>query len=174
MNIQTERLKLSNLEKKYTNQYYQYYNSEHVMKYNCMKSKTKDEIEKYIEKNIANDDIIAITLNSNDLLIGMIYINEDSLRYNVESVEISFWLGIDYINQGYMTEALGSLLNYLFFARNFESITARVFSKNIASLSLLKKLNFNQEGILYRAIKTHNNVVYDDVLFSLCKNTYKE
>ena len=166
----TERLLLRNIEIKDNTHYLKFVNSEYVQKYNCLSKKNIEQVNDYIERNCQNDNCIVITRENEDVLIGVIIIDEDTLRYNVNSIEISFWLAEEYTKFGYMTEALECIIDYLFTEIKIDSITARVFSKNTQSISLLNKLNFKKEGVLSHAIKAHNNVIYDDVLFSLNHN----
>lgn len=110
----------------------------------------------------------AVALKDTDELIGKIHIDEDHLRYDVNSVDLAYWLGEEYTRKGYMTEALSAFIDYLFEERKYDAITAQALAPNTASRALLSKLGFVQEGYLRRAIKD-NGVIYDNVLFSLLK-----
>ena len=164
--INTKRLIIRNLEEGDVEQYFTLYNSTYVRECNCLQEKNKEECRLYIIDNETNDQNLAICQKDNKL-IGMIYLDEDSLRYDVNSVEISFWIGEHYSQKGFMTEALQAVIDDLFCNKKISSITARVFATNKKSISLLKKMSFDEEGVLKRAVKTPMGFVYDDVLFSL-------
>ena len=68
------------------------------------------------ERRFANpeDDSIAIVKKETGKLIGMLYVGEDSLRYEVNSKEISYFLRQEESRKGYMKEALSALISYLF------------------------------------------------------------
>lgn len=70
-----------------------------------------------------------------------------------------------------MTEALRAVLSYLFHEEHYQLVTVRVLAPNTASLALMKKLGFTQEGTLRRAID-FEGTVYDDVHFSLLKEEF--
>lgn len=166
MRIETNRLVIRNVEIEDKSQYFKLYNSEFVLKYNCLYSKTLEQIEKFISDHMKDDNVLAVTSKENELLIGMIYLEEDSLRYMVDSIEISFWIGEEYSNKGFMTEGVGEVVDYLLNNGVYKIITARVFSENVFSRALLEKLKFKQEGVLKSAIKNPQGIIFDDVLYA--------
>lgn len=157
-------MKLSDLES-----FHPLANSEFVLKYLCMYKMSKEESAQYIEKMIEKEQDFAIALKDSDVFIGKIHIDTDSLRYDVNSVELAYWLGEPYTRRGYMKEALKAFIEYLFWVKKYDSITVRVLAPNTASIALLRSLGFTQEGYLKRALK-YEGVIYDDVIFSLQKN----
>ena len=62
--------------------------------------------------------------------------------------EIGYDLAKDYWNQGIMTEALGLIHEYGFYTINLNRIEALVIPENNASINVLKKLGFQEEGTL--------------------------
>lgn len=137
-------------------------NSEFVLKFNAMTHSN----EEMILKEISNSYV----LYEKNLhkAIGVISIEEDSLRYDVKGRCISYYLNEFYTKQGYMREALEAVIQDLF-NQGYEIISARVFVGNDASKRLLEKLGFIHEGTLRHAVKGYKGIIYDDQLFSLKK-----
>lgn len=62
--------------------------------------------------------------------------------------EIAYALGRDYWGQGYMEEALTTLISYAFGDLGLIRLEADIDSRNQASIKLLEKLHFQREGLL--------------------------
>ena len=64
------------------------------------------------------------------------------------SAEIGYELGRQYWRQGIMTEALTVILSFGFEQMRLQRVVAEVMLDNVASIRLLEKLGFKDEGIL--------------------------
>lgn len=73
--------------------------------------------------------------------------------------------------KGYMTEAVKVILEYGFNTMNLNRIEACIGPDNIASLSLVKKYGFTQEGYL-RQHYIRDGDIQDSAIFSLLKKEY--
>ena len=169
MYLETQRLILRNLKGTDLQAYLRVRNSEFVLRYNAMARQSTEEAEEYIRNNLTNDRHVAIARKDTDAFVGMIYVEQDSLRYKANSLQVSYWLGEPYSAQGVMTEALGALVQYLLSQDDVNSITARVFADNPGSGKLLCRLGFLQEGRLHQAVLGYDGILHDDLLFSLRK-----
>ena len=169
MYLETQRLILRNLKGTDLQAYLRFRNSEFVLRYNAMARQSTEEAEEYIRNNLTNDRHVAIARKDTDAFVGMIYVEQDSLRYKANSLQVSYWLGEPYSAQGVMTEALGALVQYLLSRDDVNSITARVFADNPGSGKLLRRLGFLQEGRLHQAVLGYDGILHDDLLFSLRK-----
>ena len=167
MFLETQRLILRNLKEVDLPDYLRFRNSEFVLRYNAMARQSAEQAEEYNRSNLTNDRHVAIALKDTDAFVGMIYIEEDSLRYKANSLEASYWLGEPYSAQGIMTEALGAVVQKLFSREQIASVTVRVFADNPGSGRLLRRLGFRQEGHLREAVLGYDGVLHDDLLFSL-------
>ena len=167
MYLETQRLILRNLKGTDLQAYLRFRNSEFVLRYNAMARQSTEEAEEYIRNNLTNDLHVAIARKDTDAFVGMIYVEQDSLRYKANSLQVSYWLGEPYSAQGVMTEALGALVQYLLSQDDVNSITARVFADNPGSGKLLCRLGFLQEGRLHQAVLGYDGILHDDLLFSL-------
>ncbi len=167
MYLETQRLILRNLKGTDLQAYLQFRNSEFVLRYNAMARQSTEEAEEYIRNNLTNDRHVAIARKDTDAFVGMIYVEQDSLRYKANSLQVSYWLGEPYSAQGVMTEALGALVQHLLSRDDVNSVTARVFADNPGSGKLLRRLGFLQEGRLHQAVLGYDGILHDDLLFSL-------
>lgn len=167
----TNRLILRNIKMKDFDAFFKLHNSFHVLHYNCMNKMNEQEVQEYILKH-QNDNCVCVIANLKDELMGIIFTNQDSLRYQVNSLELSYWLGEQYCGQGIMFEALSLWISELFTNQKISSITARAFKDNEKSQNLLKRLGFIHEGTLRNAVCGYGQIIHDDCLFSLSKDSW--
>ena len=91
-------------------------------------------------------------------------------KYNC-CAEISYCLKSGLWGQGIMTEALDAMLKFGFEDYGLNRIAARVMKGNDASIGVLRKLGFVQEGLLRESL--YKNGRYHDLLvFSVLKSEY--
>jgi ribosomal-protein-alanine N-acetyltransferase len=76
-----------------------------------------------------------------------------------------------YHHQGFATEALITLIEYLFNVRNFERIEAKVLPENQPSIALLERVGMKKEGMLRKGVfcKTCLRDVY---IYSILKEEF--
>lgn len=163
--LETERLILRNGKQEDIHDFLRIRNSAFVLKYNAMEICDEEQLFKEISDNFVLERKI------DHKIIGFIGIEKDMLRYGVTSACISYYLDEKEAKHGYMSEALKSMLSYLF-EQDIEIVGARVFVGNDASVSLLKKLGFTHEGTLRHAVQGYGGIIYDDQLFSLLKEEW--
>ena len=172
MYLETERLILRKPHVGDVQDYLEYANSEFVQQYNAMSVVTCEAAEAEFANAKDDRSIVAMELKSNHKMIGLIYTQEDSLRYKVGSKEISYHLREDESRKGYMKEALHALIGHYFEAEHLSCITARCFLPNVASQRLLESLGFVKEGVLRKCVKGYQDVVFDDCLYSLTREDW--
>lgn len=169
MRLETERLILRHPEIEDAADYLEFCNTEFVLRYNAMTLKTREKVEKYLTD--CRDGILVLQHKQSGKVIGEVNINEDSLRWGVESRELSYMLREDHSRQGYMKEALQAVIGHLFAQEKVVCVSARCFAPNEASLALLRSLGFHQDGYIPRCVKGYHDQIFDDTLHSLF---YKE
>ncbi|WP_162128089.1 GNAT family N-acetyltransferase [Flavobacterium phycosphaerae] len=87
--------------------------------------------------------------------------------------EIGYGLFDDaYKQKGIMSEAAKAILDYGFGPMNLHRVEALIGKDNMASLSLVKKFGFTQEGLLREHYFT-NNTIEDSVVFGLLRQEYQ-
>ena len=143
-------------------------NTPFVMRYNLYGISTPDNIRTELK---TYETLVLVSKGSNQP-IGCIYVKNDDFRYHVNSMEISCWLTEKNSAQGIMSEVGPSVLYYYLFEQNIDRLTARIFSPNIASVKLVEKLGFKQEGFLKQAVKNKDGKVFDLYLYSISKEDY--
>lgn len=104
-----------------------------------------------------------IAKKSDQRMIGAIglYINNTHHRG-----EITYDLAREYWRQGIVTRAMFSVIDYAFRHMNIIRIEAVTQKDNIASVNLLKKLNFQHEGTL-KKYRYYNDRAWDIEMFSI-------
>lgn len=164
--IETERLiirrpAISNVE-----DYMSFCNSEFVMRYNAMSVKTRESVLRQFADGASRNNTYLLFHKEDNRVIGAVFTDEDSLRYGVNSLELSYFLDEYYARHGYMREALKKIIDYLFASLQLDCISARSFAPNVASQNLLLSLGFRENGRIPYCVKGYNDIVFDDVLYS--------
>lgn len=108
----------------------------------------------------------AITRRDADRLIGTCGFVAWKRRFS--HAAIGYELAPDYWRRGVMTEALTAVLDFGFNRMALNRIEALVKPDNVASLGLLRKLGFRQEGVLRQYGYWHGRY-HDLAIFSLLK-----
>jgi RimJ/RimL family protein N-acetyltransferase len=76
-------------------------------------------------------------------------------------------------NQGYATEAVTALVDYLFQAFPINRVECNTATTNLASLRLAEKCGFTREGVL-RGLVFVGGVYLDDAVFSILRSEWEE
>ncbi|RSM90451.1 N-acetyltransferase [Kibdelosporangium aridum] len=97
------------------------------------------------------------------LLIGDIGVHTHENRMQAE---IGFTIAAAEQGKGYGCEAVGRMVEYLFGDRGLHRISAECDARNAASARLLRKVGFQQEGLLRRNTWIKGEWT-DDLLFGL-------
>jgi ribosomal-protein-alanine N-acetyltransferase len=94
--------------------------------------------------------VYAITLRSTDELVGAISL---AILPVHAQAEIGYWIGMEYWNQGYCTEAGRVLVRFGFEQLELHRIEGRHLMRNPASGRVLAKLGMRAEGVHRDAIR---------------------
>lgn len=90
-----------------------------------------------------------------------------------QSGNLGYWMGEAYAGQGYMTEAVGCLVNYAFDTLALHRIEAACLLDNTASIRVLKKSGFHEEGIARRYLEI-NGAWRDHRLFAILREDHRQ
>lgn len=172
MYLETERLILRTPSLRDVDDYMEFRNCEFVMHYNAMKHITKEEATDQFAKAATQQNTIAMELKSAGKVIGMIFAEEDSLRWGVKSKEVAYFLREEESRKGYMKEGLHAVITHLFDTEQLRCVSARCFVPNTASRRLLESLGFHCDGIVRQCVKGHGDVIFDDALYSLLREEF--
>lgn len=116
-----------------------------------------------------NDNVYNWIIEEKKCKLAIGSITVVSMDLNNKVCEIGYNIGEKWWNNGYATEAIKYVINYLFSTNVFDVITASCFEDNIASKRVLEKNNFVFEGCLRERIII-NNQKKNLLQFSLLKN----
>ncbi len=86
-----------------------------------------------------------------------------------QRAEIGYELGKQHWGQGFMTEALAGLISHGFGIMALNRIQALVEPENTVSRKLLRKLGFQEEGLLRQYEQVKGNFI-DLMMYSILKN----
>ena len=173
MKLETRRLILRTPEEKDACAYTLIHNSEFVLRFNAMNSTTQERMAAKFQDPEYLENTLFLEEKQTGKLIGAIFWEEDSLRWGVESRDLSYFIAEEYSRKGYMKEAMQAVIAYLFEAYSLECVAARAFAPNVASMALLKSLGFQQNGIIPRCVKGYTGEIFDDVIHTLFPGNLK-
>ncbi|MEO0797751.1 MAG: GNAT family protein [Pseudomonadota bacterium] len=86
-----------------------------------------------------------------------------------QATSLGYWVGSDFTQQGYMTEAVSVATTFAFETLGLHRIEAACLPQNLASVGVLKHNGFQQEGYARRYLKI-NGDWQDHLLFALLED----
>lgn len=113
------------------------------------------------EKQIALN--FAITIKPESILIGAIGLELDM---NNKKAELGYWVGVEYWNKGYCSEAALEVTKYGFQKIGLIRIESICMAKNVASEKVLIKIGMKKEGLLKKYM-TKNGIAEDVYIYSI-------
>ncbi|QQX26907.1 GNAT family N-acetyltransferase [Heyndrickxia sporothermodurans] len=169
--IETERLILRELTVEDAHNLYSYYSDREISKYLDWFGPQSEEqaikMIRYWAKQYQEGTFMrfGIALKTDNKIIGTIPINpvRGTFEWKLPIV-IGYELSRVYWNQGLMTEALKAVITYVFEELNNHRIIAEVFPENQASLKVLEKLGFQEEGLLKQHLYHEGTKTWHDVI----------
>ncbi|WP_252504481.1 GNAT family N-acetyltransferase [Sporosarcina sp. Marseille-Q4943] len=168
--LQTERLHLVEVSKEHAQGVFDNFSNPAVLQYYGMDPMTElAQAEKLVEhfRNsfLASRSIRwAMVRKEDNRFAGTIGLN--NLSKGMKRAEIGFEIHPDFWRTGITSEALKAVLNYSFKELGLHRMGAVTFLDNVASINLLKKHGFVQEGIL-RSYLFQNGQSHDARVFSV-------
>lgn len=108
-----------------------------------------------------------IVIKSTNTLIGTItVVNQDN---HIKMFEIGYVIGKAWWGNGYIPEALDSIVKYLFQSSDVRRIEAKCDIRNQQSRKVLEKCSFTLEGVL-RQRSYSNAGISDSCMYSILRN----
>jgi ribosomal-protein-alanine N-acetyltransferase len=172
--LKTDRLDLVEIKQSHLADLYKLFSDENVTRfYNLLPLTNEQEAQKPIDwfQSRFKDKLgirWGIAIKGQKNIIGTIGFNNFTKRHRAN---IGYDLQTEHWNNGYITEALKTVINFGFDQLEINRIEAEVMQGNIISEKVLDKLNFKNEGIL-REWMFWNDKHYDMTMFSLLKADY--
>ena len=174
--LQTERLKLRQLSMDDLDFVFQHFSDPRVAQYLMDEPPLADHdqaralIEFYQEPETKSYNRWAIVRKEDQQVVGTIGYHKWARAYC--RAEVGYDLSPDCWGQGYMSEALREVIRHGFEGMGLHRIEALVYVGNDASVKLLKRMGFQQEGLL-RDYFCLNGVFYDHYQFSLLRREWE-
>jgi [ribosomal protein S5]-alanine N-acetyltransferase len=93
----------------------------------------------------------AITLASTGSLVGAVELRAIDAEHS--HAEMSCWVGVEWLGQGFATEATGAVLRHAFEQLNLNRLVAFHMVRNPASGRALEKIGMKREGLLRQCVR---------------------
>ena len=172
--LETKRLILRPFEERDLNDFYYYAKDLNVgPSAGWPPHETQAQTMEVILRFIAEDNVWALQEKSSDKVIGSVGIHKDARRDRNEKIRmIGYALGKEWWGQGYMTEAVKRVLQYLFEEKEMDLVTVYHFSFNQRSQRVIEKCGFQREGVLRMASRLYDGSLLDDVCYSITREEY--
>ncbi|HHZ00471.1 MAG TPA: GNAT family N-acetyltransferase [Tissierellia bacterium] len=179
---ETDRLWLKILKPNYCRQVLDYYKRNHNFLQEWEPQRPKDfytlsyqkrqlsyEFRMFKERKLIRFWILK---KEDNKLIGNICLS-NIIMGNFRSCYMGYKLDCDEINKGYMTEAIKKVLDIMFNEYGLHRIEVNVMPRNIRSLKVMKKLNFEEEGYSRRYLEI-NGKWEDHVHFAIYEDSFNQ
>lgn len=172
--LESERLILREFENSDAENLYNTYGTDkEITKYMLWKNyETIEDAIKAIEfyKKTYNENSnyrqYAIVLKNTNELIGQISF---TINTKHESAELGYLIARKFQNNGYMSEAINRLIDYLTNELKCTRISAEVMTDNKACIKLLEKYGFKKEGTFLKKYKKDNKHFVDIIEYAIIK-----
>lgn len=115
--------------------------------------------------------LIFITEGGEERLVGGLTLS-NIRRRAAQFVTLGYWMGERYAGKGYMTEAVGVVLPFVFETLGLHRIHAAFLPDNLASRRVLEKNGFKEEGYADKYLQIDGRWA-DHVLFGLTREHYE-
>lgn len=130
---------------------------------------SKDVTRKYIEywiKRYDYDELVwAVQYKENNEVIGII----SGKKKDDETIELGYSISSKYFNKGITTEALGSIIDYLFNELGYLTVEAIIPSLNVGSIKVAEKCLMKRKLILNGKYKDKDGNIQDLIVHSRSK-----
>ncbi len=178
MNFQTQRLQIRPVSIEDTHALYRYRSDPGTYKYLGTIPESVDDIADLIKKTSREINIqgtwfqfVIIEQFTNSVIgdIGLHFLETDSEN---KQVEIGYTLDKAHRGKGYATEALKTIIDYLFNQLNKHRVIASIDPINTKSINLIKRLGFRKEAHFVKSLFFHGQWV-DDVIYAILAEEWK-
>jgi RimJ/RimL family protein N-acetyltransferase len=105
-----------------------------------------------------------------DALVGQVQVK--NIGWEIPAAELSYFIDKNSQRQGFASESVRGIVTVAFEELRFERIFLRILPSNSGSLSLAKRLGFQEEGLHRRAFRCGFGELHDVYLLSLITQDY--
>lgn len=148
MYIKTQRLLIRNFKTDDLNDVFDIYKDDETCKYLLHdawneNNKNQEFKLKLSKANLEKDHAINLACVLDNVVIGDINIWHTQMK---DSVEIGYTFNPKYSNNGYATEALKAIVEYLLTQKGIHRIQANMDARNLSSAKLCEKIGMRKEA----------------------------
>lgn len=175
--ISSSRLLLRWISEEEVDALYAIFSNPEVMRYWSTRAlgdrNAASELLKEIHEGFRNRSLLkwGIARRLDDTLVGTTTLY--NLDFNNRRAEMGYALGRAHWGNGYMQEALKSLLTYAFEVLDLHRIEADVDPRNVASIRTLERLGFQREGYLRERWQVDGEI-QDALFYGLLRPDWKK
>ena len=109
---------------------------------------------------------------SDDALVGGLTLS--NIRRGVsQACSLGYWVGAPHARQGHMSRAVAAAVPFVFDTLKLHRLEAACLPSNLASIALLRKCGFTEEGYARRYLKI-NGIWQDHLLFAVLAEDIQE
>jgi ribosomal-protein-alanine N-acetyltransferase len=173
--LETERLILRELRPEDAEAVFRILSDAEVVRYYDPLMTHLEQAQRSIERHRArfeNNEGIrwGITIKGEDTIVGNCGFFRDKDNF---SAALSYVLAKSSWNKGFMPEALSAIIAFGFEHYHLHRIEAHVARPNLASVRVLQKLGFQEEGLLRESL-FENKRFHDEKVFALLKSDFRQ
>lgn len=174
MLLQSKRLVLQPLKKEHAQALFNYRSDKQANQYQGWIPEFLDDVHAFIAKVASEFNVpetwfqfVIIHSENNEIIgdLGVHFIDD-------AQVELGFTLDKNWQGQGFATEAVKLILNYLFNNLHKHRVIGSVDPENKSSIALLKRLGFRQEAHFKESYYINGRWV-DDMVFALLRKEWE-
>lgn len=167
--IETERLILRRMEEKDLDALYDIITDSRLCKYIKFPNLTRDEELMYIKKTMAEADTSknenwVIELKDTLEVVGTISVNTVNKKHNY--CNVGYAVRYNYWNNGYATEALNVVTNFLLNERRYHLIECSCNELNAQSIKVMEKAGYVKDGYIANRRLCDDNTYAGVVFYS--------
>lgn len=135
---------------------------------------TKDYQAEQLEQEalkIEEGQMLKVWMLFEERIVGSIALN-NIVRGAFQSCHLGYRMDGELLNRGLMTEGLEAIIAYAFDVMNLHRIEANIMPRNAASLKVVEKLGFYEEGLALKYLQIQG--VWEDHIHMVLRNTAME
>ncbi|WNR42083.1 GNAT family N-acetyltransferase [Paenibacillus roseipurpureus] len=122
-------------------------------------------------KLIEDGHLFKVWMLYEERIIGSIALS-NVVRGAFQSCHLGYRMDGTLVNQGLMTEGIQAVITYAFDVMKLHRIEANIMPSNTASLRVVEKLGFYNEGLAHKYLKIHG--VWEDHIHMVLRNAAME
>lgn len=174
MRLNGKRIIVRDLELNDLDDYFEYCGSKNVGPQAGWKPITDlDTAKRVIAGMVLQKDVFAIVLKDENKLIGTISLYNYGIRKYKYVKQLGFSLNDKYWNNGYMTETVKLVIDYVFTKTDCEVLEVGHHADNYKSKRVIEKCGFIYDGRFCKYKKLYDGRIVDADFYSMTKEDFE-